>query len=123
LTFKIPKSQYITNKAARMHNFTNLIVLFQNELPILLAVYSLVLLLLSVITLLFFYKIIFLLELSKVLFVLKEVTLQISSLNLKCKYWFLDQYRLPFQCISQLNLLLEHIIFRRKTLFPYPFLG
>jgi hypothetical protein len=99
-----------------MHNFTNQIVLFQNELPILLAVYSLVLLLLSVNTRLFFYKTL-LRELSKVLFILKEITFHISSLNLKYKYWFLDQYRLPFQGISLPNLLLEHTIFRRKILF------
>jgi len=98
-----------------MYNFTYLVVLFQKESPILLAAFSLFLLVPSVNTFLSFFKTILSKEQSKVFFVLKAIVLQIPSLNIKYKYWFLDQYRLPFQGISLPNLVVEHTIFRRKV--------
>jgi hypothetical protein len=100
-----------------MYNFTYLVVLFQKESPILLAAFSLFLLIFSVNTFLSFFKTILSRAQSKVFFVLKEIVLQIPSLNIKSKYWFLDQYRVPFQGISLPDLQQEHTIFRRKVLF------
>jgi hypothetical protein len=104
-----------------MHNFTYLVVLFQKESPILIAAYSLVVLLLLVHHPLFFYKTILSRVPFKGSFVVKAVWLPIPSLNLKSKYWFLDQYRLPSKGISEPNLLQENTVFRRKVLFSYPF--
>jgi hypothetical protein len=100
-----------------MYNFTYFVALFQKEFPILLAVVSLFLLVLTVNSFLSFFKTILSRAQSKFFFVLKAIALQIPPLNLKFKYWFLDQYRLPFQGISLPNLLVEHTIFRRKVLF------
>lgn len=104
-----------------MHNFKYLVILFQKEFPISLAAYSLFLLVLSVAIPPVFFKTILSRVLTKGSFVLKEVCLPFPSLNLKSKYWFLDQYRLPSQGISEPNLLQEHTVFRRKVLFSYPF--
>ena len=94
-----------------MHNFTYFS--FLEESTILLSAYSLFFLLPAIYQLIFFLKSTTSKKLFNVSLILKGGRLPISSLNFN--YWFLDQYRLPFQGISLANLVVEHTIFRRKV--------
>lgn len=100
-----------------MHNFTCLVALFQKAPSILLAEDSLFLLLLTVISFLFFLRAILSRPLFEKLFVLKAVILQIPYTNVKSKYWFIDLNRFPSKGISPAYLLMTPTIFRRNILF------